>query len=221
MDKWGRIELDFYGIFPLLIQPPIREGDYFGYVGTDGIVRYWDDLGSREIQPSDTSLNLFYPDIEKPPQTNDGVDYIIMSNNLMFDTFVSSEILQRAAYYPVDGLHPKEAERTALDAWIHVGLVSGQTESSNDETTEMLQISIENSFDSSVGYSLTVIGTNDGATVYDSNVPELQSIEGKTKYYSCSVVGVWHIIEMKADEIEDRFHLKSIRGQLTYAGKLA
>src|SRR3546814_7482227 len=56
----------FYGLLPIVLTQSQREGDYFGFVDDQGIVKFWRQTGSREIAPSDNTLNLFYPLIQKP-----------------------------------------------------------------------------------------------------------------------------------------------------------
>ena len=86
---------------------------------------------------------------------------------------------------------------------------------------EVLQVSVTNAEDDTVTYSLTVIGTLDGETIYDSQTPEIQYTAGKMQYYSCTVLGIWHTLKFTASAIGDRFHVKSVKGQLAYAGKLS
>src|SRR3546814_2912568 len=66
LDKWSSFDERFYGLLPIVLTQSQREGDYFGFVDDQGIVKFWRQTGSREIAPSDDTLNLFYPLTQKP-----------------------------------------------------------------------------------------------------------------------------------------------------------
>src|SRR3546814_15269736 len=66
LDKWSSFDERFYGLLPIVLTQSQREGDYFGFVDDQGIVKFWRQTGSREIAPSDDTLNLFYPLIQNP-----------------------------------------------------------------------------------------------------------------------------------------------------------
>src|SRR3546814_12687428 len=58
-------------------------GDYFGFVDDQGIVKFWRQTGSREIAPSDDTLNLFYPLIQTPYWTaEEGTRINVCSSSL-------------------------------------------------------------------------------------------------------------------------------------------
>src|SRR3546814_14843520 len=66
LDKWSSFDERFYGLLPIVLTQSQREGDYFGFVDDQGIVQFWRQTGSREIAPSDDTLNRFYHIIHKP-----------------------------------------------------------------------------------------------------------------------------------------------------------
>jgi hypothetical protein len=67
----------------------------------------------------------------------------------------------------------------------------------------------------SVGMGLNVIGTLDGSNSYMTQAPYLVDLVQGAKYYSCSVNGVWHILEVTALELGESFHI--VGGEITAA----
>lgn len=69
-------------------------------------------------------------------------------------------------------------------------------------------------------HSLRVIGTLDGITPFTQAVPmEIEAPPG-AQYYACSVVGVWHIIEISAKLVGESFHVQTGEITATSAGRL-
>lgn len=77
---------------------------------------------------------------------------------------------------------------------------------------------IENS--NYVNHKLTLIGTLDGITAFNTVVPDLEGFVKGARYYSCSCVGVWHIAEIAALDVGESFHLKTFEFTASSAGRL-
>lgn len=257
LDKWGQFDTPHYGIFPLRIEGSERQDDYYGFVGEDNLVRYWLAAGSREILPTDTTLNLFYPLIQKPFEQEEGAEFLTVSSSMVFNTFNDILTTQRACYYPDDGTTPEEADLEGLDAWIQIGYFRGGEERSFDECTEISQILVRSaqsgdsvrvatdfsldppdsvdtdysdpeSTDADYGvdelnyvnHQLRVIASMDGVTEFNSVEPETVGVSQAARYYSCSVVGLWHIFEFKAEEIGEAFHIRTLEITAASAGRV-
>src|SRR3546814_6582727 len=41
LDKWSSFDERFYGLLPIVLTQSQREGDYFGFVDDQGIVKFW------------------------------------------------------------------------------------------------------------------------------------------------------------------------------------
>lgn len=72
-----------------------------------------------------------------------------------------------------------------------------------------------------VNHGLRIIGTNDGKTVFTQEVPELTLFNRAVRHYSCSVSGIWHILEMTAESPGEALHLTSFELTGTYAGRVS
>jgi len=71
-----------------------------------------------------------------------------------------------------------------------------------------------------VNHKLRVIATNDGITEYQHADPALVGFSRAARHYSCSCVGIWHIIELRANELGEAFHLRTLELTATSAGRL-
>lgn len=142
LDKWGTFDEEHYGILPTLITESSRRDDYFSFVDSDGRLRYWNGSGSREILPTDGTLNSYYPTIQKPPvQQLDG-EAIILASTASFNTVPTADYTQRAGYYGVVGTSPAISNVTGLDAAVTLGLVRAKNDVSYDRVIEIEQIMI-------------------------------------------------------------------------------
>lgn len=140
LDKWGTFNEEHYGILPIRIADSSRRDDYFGYVDSDGRVRYWNNAASREILPVNTTLNSFYPPIQKPPvQQLDG-DAIILASTGIVNTVPTEDYTQRAGYYDVVGTSPTTSNVTGLDASVTLGLIRAKGDRDYDHLIEISQI---------------------------------------------------------------------------------
>lgn len=71
-----------------------------------------------------------------------------------------------------------------------------------------------------VNHKLRVIGTLDAATEFMHADPVLIGFSRAARHYSCSCVGMWHIIELTANEIGEAFHIRTLEFTATSAGRL-
>lgn len=71
-----------------------------------------------------------------------------------------------------------------------------------------------------INYSLKVISTLDGIHEWQSAVPVLVQESLTARYFACSTVGVWHKIEVTADDPGDSFHLRSCEITAASAGRI-
>lgn len=71
-----------------------------------------------------------------------------------------------------------------------------------------------------VNHSLNLIGTLDGQSTFIQEVPQLTLFKRAARYYACSVPGVWHILQMSANEVGDAIHLRDFELTATYAGRV-
>jgi hypothetical protein len=71
-----------------------------------------------------------------------------------------------------------------------------------------------------VGMTLNVIGTLDGFDTFTSQIAELANLVRGNRYYACSVVGVWHILEVSATAVGESYHIKGCELTAASAGRL-
>lgn len=73
IDKWGKFTGKHKGIIPFQINDSLRQGNYQGFVGQAGFVRYWQESPNREQNFIEAkvqlgSRSLYYPVIQHPMQ---------------------------------------------------------------------------------------------------------------------------------------------------------
>lgn len=71
-----------------------------------------------------------------------------------------------------------------------------------------------------VNHKLRVIASNDASTEFMHADPTLVGFSRAARHYSCSCVGIWHIIELRANELGEAFYLKTLELTATSAGRL-
>lgn len=72
-----------------------------------------------------------------------------------------------------------------------------------------------------VNHNVRIISTIDGRSTFQEDSPiEIQFAEG-ARHYSCSTVGIWHILELSATEAGQAFHLQAFELTATSAGRLS
>lgn len=71
-----------------------------------------------------------------------------------------------------------------------------------------------------IGMTLNVIGTLDGFDSFVSQEAVLANLVQGSRYYACSVVGVWHILEVSATAVGESYHIKGCEITAASAGRL-
>jgi hypothetical protein len=72
-----------------------------------------------------------------------------------------------------------------------------------------------------INHQTRIISTIDGKTLFQDAIPiEVQFAEG-VRHYSCSTVGIWHILELSAESPGEAFHLRAFELKATAAGLLS
>lgn len=258
LDKWGTFDEEHLGVVPVLVKESTRADDYFGFVGTDGRIRYWDFVGSRELFPTDGTLNSVYPIAsEKPAHIQVGNQFVTLSSSAVVNTVPMTPYSQGArGFYPAVGYSPAESLVTDLDSVLQMGFIRARGEDSNDQLIEINQIfvgsalsgnpdqvsvdfnlipptiptpDVEDIIDAEnfavdninyVNHGMRIIATVDGLSPYADAIPELIRFDKGGRYFSCSIVGLWNILELSATEIGEAYHLRTLEMTAVDAGRL-
>lgn len=257
LDKWGTFDIQHHGIIPIGIAGNQRGGQYYGFVGADGRVRFWSDFASRETLPTSPTLNLRYPVIQKPSFVEEGGGCWISGSSMTLNSEPQLPMSAPAGFYANESNTPATAERVGLDAKLQVGLIRMDQADSFDRMTEVISImlgnvesgpeaqlsedyltvppgvddedynAIEGAEDfgedslAYVNHNLRIISTIDGRSVFMQAVPDMIQFTEAARHYSCSSVGIWHILEVSADSPGQAFHLRAFELNATDAGRLS
>lgn len=71
-----------------------------------------------------------------------------------------------------------------------------------------------------VNHYMRLIGTVDGRSIFDSAEPDLIQFTRAGRNYSCHVNGIWHILELTAEEVGQAFHVRHVRLTASDGGTL-
>jgi len=71
-----------------------------------------------------------------------------------------------------------------------------------------------------INHGLRVIGTLDGHSLFLDEVPSLVQFNQAGRYFSCSVTGLWAIVELSATQVGEAFHVKVLELTAVDAGVL-
>jgi hypothetical protein len=142
LDKWGQFNEPHYGILPFRINTSIRADDYFGFVDSDSVARYWLSVGSREAEQVDLTLVSAYPAQQVPPHLINGSPGITFGSTLNVNSFENSNELTPAGFFPRDGIVQADANLTGLGAKIQMGLVRFTGDATDTEIAELTQLTI-------------------------------------------------------------------------------
>lgn len=204
LDKWGVVNEVHHGIIPILIDWNQREGNYFGFVDLAGRVHFWGDFPSRQVwQGGEATLT--------------GLDAKLQIGLIRFPEIGDShdrmtEILSVALGSQISGPETQLGEDYLL---VPDGV--------DDEDYEEETGSEDFGFNSLayVNHDLRIISTKDGRSEFMSVEPQLVQFAEGIRHFSCSTVGVWHILEVSADSIGQAFHLRVVELNATDAGLLS
>lgn len=72
-----------------------------------------------------------------------------------------------------------------------------------------------------VNHKIRLISTIDGRSLYQEAIPQMVQFTEAARHYSCSTVGVWHILEISADSPGEAFCLRAFELTATDAGLLS
>lgn len=71
-----------------------------------------------------------------------------------------------------------------------------------------------------INHGFRMISTIDGSSEFASTVPSLIGFVKGARHYSCSILGIWHIAEISAEEVGESFHLQTFEITAASAGRL-
>lgn len=71
-----------------------------------------------------------------------------------------------------------------------------------------------------VNHQGRIISTIDGTTEYQSSDLTLVGFSKAARHYSCSTVGIWHILEVKAENVGEAFYLRTVEITGVNAGRI-
>jgi len=71
-----------------------------------------------------------------------------------------------------------------------------------------------------VNHSLRLVGTVDATSEFDSVIPEVVETKKGARYYTCSCVGVWHLVEVSAEDVGEFYHIRTLELTGIDAGRL-
>lgn len=255
IDKWGQFNDEHYGILPIRIASGVRSSRNFGYVDSSGHIRLWKETGSKEIQPTDSLVNLVLNVQQVPVHVADDGTGRVASSSVSAMAFYPADHGIRESYYPWDGSVPRPATLTGLDSYVRFGLFRGSKLDASDSLSEINQLVIRSAtsgleevqgedwnlvpsggvedWDSATGredwgfndlnyvnHGLKVVGTIDGRTTFVEAEPKLVRFSAAGRYFSCTVQGIWHIIEISAKAVGEGFRPKTLEITFSEAGRL-
>jgi len=204
LDKWGVVNEIHHGILPVLINWNQREGNYFGFVDLDGRLHFWGDFPSRQIMsgatPALTGLDAkIQIGLIRFPELGDSHDRMTEVTHIGLGNQVSGPETQLGEDYLVvpDGVSNEDYE-----------VVAG----AEDYGFNSLAY---------VNHGIKLISTIDGRSSFGTCIPELVQFAEGIRHFSCSAVGVWHILELSATAVGEAFHLRVAEFNATDAGLLS
>ena len=72
-----------------------------------------------------------------------------------------------------------------------------------------------------INHEIRIISTVDGRSKFQEATPELVQVTEGARHFSCSSVGIWHILELSADSAGQAFHLRACELNAADAGRLS
>lgn len=204
LDKWGYFNEPHNGIIPIHINANERGGHYFGFVDVNGRIKYWDNLPSKEEMvaavPTLVGLDsLIQIGLIRFPELGDSFDRMAEVTNLSIGNTVSGPEVQLG----VDYLQVPDG-------------------TSNEDYTAAMGAE-DFGFNSLhyVNHQIRIVGTKDGRSSYVTQTPKLASVNEASRHFTCSVPGVWHILEIEAAAVGEAFHLRSFQLNAVDGGRVS
>lgn len=204
LDKWGIFNEPCLGIVPVHLDWNQRSGHYFGFVDVSGRLHYWDDFPSREqvVDGAPTIVGLdakLHVGLIRFPEIQDSMDRMAEVSNIMLGNIASGSEVQLGEDYLVipEGVSDEDYD-----------LATG----GEDYGLGVLHY---------VNHGMRLVGTLDGRTEFMSEEPSLTLFNAAARHYTCSVTGIWHMLEITADSPGEAFHLRAFELNAVDAGKLS
>lgn len=140
VDSWGSMDEPHFGVFPVLINQSQREGDYYGYVGVDQQVRFWREIGGREIQPTSLTLDARSPSIARPLIQQPSEPNITVFSSWFDLETINPVTRNRAGFYPRNGTTIEALPREGLDSYVRLGLIRAIDQAKMDQLIEVNEV---------------------------------------------------------------------------------
>lgn len=203
LDKWGTFNESHLGILPITIQENQRQGQYYGFADVDGRVKYWNEFPSREqMNEAETATEIV------------GLDAKVQIGLIRFPEISDSFDRMSEVIAVMIGNQESGPEDQFSEDYLQVP--DGVDD--EDYLTEMGNEDFGENTLAFVNFNLRVISTVDGRATYQEAVPELSVFKEGVRHYTCSTVGIWHILEASADSAGEAFHLRAIELNAVDAG---
>lgn len=204
LDKWGIVNEVHHGILPVLVDANERAGNYFGFVDLAGRLHFWGDYPQREIWNGaaaefaglDAKLQI---GLIRFPEIGDSYDRMTEVIGLALGSMISGpqDVLGEDYLVVPDGVADEDYDEIAGAEDFGFGAPHY------------------------VNHQLRLISTIDGRSTFQECVPALVQFAEGVRHFSCSTVGVWHILEVSAESPGEAFHLQVVELNATDAGKLS
>lgn len=232
LDKWGEFSEPHYGIIPIQVDHSERAGQYYGFMDSEFRVRYWVPFQSRELHLADSDFltaNLYYPVIQAETRYSPEAPGTLVASHGKLSGFDTTGIAGRAGYYAPGSGRPMVPQVEGLDSEILIGLFRPLGPDSSDQMSEIQAILVRmilatNDFSShnltQLDWQLEILASLDGTSDFETAMPIVVSSTPGSRYYACSVVGVWHAVRLIADAVGESYHLQTLELTAANAGRL-
>jgi hypothetical protein len=204
LDKWGFFDEVHYGIIPIHIDANLREGHYFGFVDIDGRVKFWDNIPSREEMvagiPTIVGLDAkIQMGLIRFPELQDSHDRMAEVTQLSIGNTVSGPEIQFSEDYlqVPDGVSDEDYQTATGSEDFGLGALEY------------------------VNHKTRIIGTLDGRSSFVTEEPTLTYYTEAARHFSCSVPGIYHIIEIAAEDVGEAFLLRNLELNAVDGGRIS
>lgn len=135
IDKWGEFSDAVFGFITL-------PGGRFGYVGMDGIARYFADVGGREIDPpTERGLNRMYPRVQKNHSPAPSTSFICFAAAPGFENRPSRVPIRAPGWAEPESLVNQPLSLGGMDSCLELGYFRPpELQNAADEGIEIQEI---------------------------------------------------------------------------------